>query len=94
MNNTGGAADAIFHYCASAIVVDSKFESKVEQLAAIRRLHEASGDRIITFFNVDDDVEMSTMLLMAIVKNIKPLTKDKTTQLRTNDDVRDVPCSV
>ena len=76
VNDTGGAADAIVSYCRDQVIPDPKFQPKEAQLAEIRRLHEESGGKIITFFSVDDEVEMSTMLLMAIVKNIRA-TKGK-----------------
>ena len=70
MRDSGGAADAIADYVLHGRTDDPKFqEPKLRRLLArIAVLQTRSEQRVLTFFKMDDNVEMSTMLLRALVK--------------------------
>ena len=70
VQDSGGAADAIADYVLRGKTDDPKFQAEKLQatLAHIKELQEASEERVITFFSLNANVEMSTMLLRALVK--------------------------
>ena len=74
LSNSGGAASAV-----SRVVQDGRLDEAIdapfikptplEQLEQIRRMHEASGGKLLSFFNVGAE-SMSTSMLQAIVANL------------------------
>lgn len=76
VRDSGGAADAIADYVLNGKTDDPKFQSEKLQatLATIKELQASSADALLTFFTLQDDEEMSTMLLKALNKTLKPTT--------------------
>ena len=80
VRESGGAADAVADYVLTGRTDDPKFQSEASQksLQEISSLHKASGGNLITTYSLDDvndaghRVEMSTMLLKALIKNLRP----------------------
>ena len=74
LSNSGGAASAVSRFVQDG-GLDEAFDAPfmkatpLEQLEQIRRLHEASGGKLLSFFNVGAE-SMSTSMLQAIVANL------------------------
>ena len=74
VRDSGGAADAVASIVLHGATDDPKFASEASQstLRQIAALHQASGGALITCFSIHDRVEMSTMLLKALIRNLRP----------------------
>jgi len=70
VSDSGGAAAAIAEYVQEDNVSDVLFQKDelLKTLESIRQLHQKSGELLLTFFSLNDDEEMSKLLLQAIVK--------------------------
>ena len=73
VRGSGGAADAVASYLATGATADAKFQGEQiqESLAEICALQTASDGSLISTFALDGDVEMSTMLLKALIRNLR-----------------------
>ena len=74
LSNSGGAASAVSRFVQDGGLdeeLDAPFmkPTPLEQLEQIRSLHEASGDKLLSFFNVGAE-SMATSMLQAIVANL------------------------
>ena len=83
VRDSGGAADAVADVVLTGHTDDPKFQSEGSQrtLGQIHRLHRQSGGLLITCYSLSDvndqghQVEMSTMLLKALIKNLRPSSR-------------------
>jgi len=76
VSDSGGAAAAVAEFVQKGTISDVKFqsESAKKTLATIKEMHQASGERLLTFFSLSADEDMSKLLLQAIVKMLRART--------------------